>query len=122
MKNLFMLFAGILLPVIIIWSLTKSPKEVPLEWELAVVNAEARVPVDHPTVSEFGGLLDRLERKCSNSRREITEVCIAAHYFRKERGSLDTLLEFTSDVDEAIPKDLDFKMDVKKVVRAMITR
>lgn len=117
-----MLFAGILLPVIIIWSLTRPPKEMPLEWELAVVNAEARVPLDHPTVSEFRRLLDGLEKKCSNSRREITEVCIAAHYFRKERGNLDTLLEFTSDVDEAIPRDLDFKMDVKKVVRAMITR
>ncbi|MCZ6485020.1 MAG: hypothetical protein O6826_04915 [Acidobacteria bacterium] len=122
MKLLFVLSAGLLLPVIILWSLSSSSLEMSLEWELAVINAGEQVPADHPTVSEFRILMDRLEKKCSSPRREIGEICITAHLWRKERGSFETLLEFTESVDRAIPPDLAMKMDLKKLVQAMLGR
>ena len=90
------------------------------EWELAVVNAGEQLPSDHSTVGEFRELLDRLEEKCLNPRREIVEICITAYLWRKERGNLDTLLEFTQSVDEGIPAGLDFELDLQTIVRAML--
>lgn len=119
MKLLFTVGFALLLPLIIIWSMTTPPKEMSLAWQLAVIDAEEQVPEHHPTVSEFGLLLDSLETKCSNPRAEIAQVCMATHAFLKERGSLLTLLEFTHKVDSAIPDSLDLRMDLKKVARAM---
>ncbi len=120
MRLIFVLSAGLLLPVIILWSLSSSPLEMSLEWELAVINAGEQVPSDHTTVAEFRILLDRLEKKSSSPRREIGEICITAHLWRKERGSFETLLEFTESVDRAIPPDLAMKMDLKQLVQAML--
>lgn len=111
---------GLLFPIIILWSLTESPVERSLEWEMAAVHANAQVPSDHPTVAEFHILLDRLEEKCSNSRREIAEMCITAYLWQKERGNLDTLLEFTESVAKAIPETLQVKMDLKRLLLAMM--
>ena len=41
MKILFILMAAIGLPLFILSSLTRPVRQVSLEWELAVVNAEA---------------------------------------------------------------------------------
>lgn len=120
MRLFFVLSAGLLLPVIILWSLSSSSLEMSLEWELAVINAGEQVPSDHPTVSEFRILLDRLEKKSSNPRREIGDICITAYLWRKERGSFETLLEFTEVVDRAIPADLAMEMDLKQLVQAML--
>ncbi|MCH7804279.1 MAG: hypothetical protein IH937_09375, partial [Acidobacteria bacterium] len=46
--------------------------------------------------------------------------CITAYLWRKERGDLDTLLEFTQSVDEGIPAGLDFELDLQTIVRAML--
>ncbi|MCH8819261.1 MAG: hypothetical protein IIB03_02955 [Acidobacteria bacterium] len=91
-----------------------------IEWELATVNANERVSTNHPTIDEFRILLDRLEGKCSNSRREIADICMMGYLYLKERGNLDTLLEFTEKVDDAIPEDLDVAMDLTQLVRAML--
>jgi len=119
MKLLFTAGFALLLPLIIIWSLTTPTKEMSLAWRLAVIDAGTQVSENHPTVSEFDPLLDSLGIKCSNSRAEIAQICITTHAFLRERGSLLTLLEFTQKVDKAIPIDLDFKTDIKEVVRAM---
>ena len=48
------------------------------------------------------------------------EICITAHLWRKERGDLDTLLEFVESIDEGIPQKLDFELDLQTIVRAML--
>ncbi len=120
MKYLIMPAIALLLPLIIIWSMTTPAKEMSIEWQLAVVNAENQVPEHHPSVFEFAQLLDSLEGKYSNSRSEIAQVSMTAHAFLRERGSLLTLMEFTTRLDDSIPDDLDLKMDVRKVARAMM--
>ncbi len=120
MRPLFISAVALCFPVIILVSLTQPAVEMSPEWELAVVNAGAQLPSDHPTVKEFRELLDRLEEKCLNPRREIVEICITAYLWRKERGDLDTLLEFTQSVDEGIPAGLDFELDLQTIVRAML--
>jgi hypothetical protein len=84
------------------------------------VNANDQVSSNHPTLDEFRILLDRLERKCFNSRREIADICMMGYLYRKERGSLDTLLEFTQQVDEVIPDHVDLAVDLAQLVLAMI--
>ncbi len=120
MKILFICATALLFPVIILWSLTQPAVEMSPEWELAVVNAGTQLPSDHPTVAEFRELLDRLEEKCSNSRRDIVEICINAYLWRKERGDLDTLFEFIQSIDEATPVELDFELDLQTIVRGML--
>ncbi len=120
MKVLFISAVALCFPVIIFLSLTQPTVEMSPEWELAVVNAGAQLPSDHPTVGEFRELLDRLEERVSDSRPEIVEICITAYLWRKERGDLDTLLEFTRSVDEGIPTGLDFELDLETVVRSML--
>ena len=120
MKLLWMFATALFFPVIILWSLTQPAAEMSPEWELAVVNAGVRLPSDHPSVEEFAVLLGRLEEKCLNSRREIVQICITAHLWRKERGDLDTLFEFVQSIDEAIPEELDFELDLQPIVRAML--
>jgi hypothetical protein len=90
------------------------------EWELAIVNAGAQLPSDHPTVGEFGVLLDRLEEKVSNSRPEIVEICITAYLWRKERGHLDTLLEFTNSIDERIADPVGSPLEMETIVLDML--
>ena len=120
MKILLICATALLFPVIILWSLTQPVAEMSPEWELAVVNAGKQLPSDHPTVGEFRSLLERLEERCLNPRQEIVEICITAHLWRKERGDLDTLLEFVQSIDEAIPQKLDFELDLQTIVRAML--
>lgn len=120
MKVLFFCGLALVFPVVIFLSLTDAPDAMSIEWELATVNANERVSTNHPTIDEFRILLDRLEGKCSNSRREIADICMMGYLYLKERGNLDTLLEFTEKVDDAIPEDLDVAMDLTPLVRAML--
>ena len=120
MRPLFISAVALFFPVIILLSLTQPTVEMSPEWELAVVNAGTQLPSDHPTVAEFRVLLDRLEEKCSNPRRDIVEICITAHLWRKERGDLDTLLGFIQSIEKAIPEELDFELDLQTIVRAML--
>ena len=120
MKIIVICAVALLFPVIILWSLTQSAVEMSPEWELAVVHAGMRLPSDHPSVGEFRALLDRLDEKCLNPRQEMVEICITAHLWRKERGDLDTLMEFVQSIDEAIPEELDFELDLQTIVRAML--
>ena len=113
--------AAIGLPLFILSSLTRPVRQVSLEWELAVVNAEADVSLDDPVVSEFRRLLDRLDEKCFNSRREIVETCIAGYRYQKERGDLDSLLEFTRQAEQMIPRQTGGKADVRQTVSDMLT-
>ena len=117
-----LLFAGLALffPVVIFLSLTDAPVDMSIEWEMAIVHAHDQVPSTHPTVDEFRILLDRLEKKSSNSRRDIADICMTGYLYRKERGNLDTLLEFTQKVDEAVPDDVDVAVDLTQLVRAML--
>ena len=71
-------------------------------------------------MGEFSALLDRLEKRCLNTRQEIVDICITAHLWRKERGDLDTLLEFVQSIDEAVPENLDSELDLQAIVRAML--
>ena len=120
MRILLICAVALSFPVIILWSLTQPATKMSPEWELAVVNAGTQLPSDHPTVGEFSALLDRLEKGCLNTRQEIVEICITAHLWRKERGDLDTLLEFVQSIDEAIPENLDSELDLQAIVRAML--
>ncbi len=120
MKILLICAVALLFPVIILWSLTQPATKMSPEWELAVVNAGTQLSSDHPTVGEFRALLDRLEERCLNTRQEIVEICITAHLWRKERGDLDTLLEFVQSIDEGIPEKLDSELDLQTIVRAML--
>jgi hypothetical protein len=118
MRYLVMPAMAVLLPVIIIWSMTTPAEKMSIEWQLAVVNAEDRIPEHHLSVFEFAKLLDSLERKCSNSRSEIAEVSMTAHAFLKERGSLSTLMEFTTLLDKSIPENME--KDVRQIVQDMV--
>ena len=120
----FLLFCGLALgfPVVIFLSLTDAPVDMAIEWELAIVNANNQVSSNHPAIKEFRILLDRLEKKCSNSRRDIADICMTGYLYRKERGNLDTLLEFTQKVDEAVPDHLEGAVDLTQLVRAMLGR
>ena len=120
MKVLFLCGLGLVFPVVLFLSLTDAPADLSLEWELAIVNANDQVSSNHPTLDEFRILLDRLERKCFNSRREIADICMMGYLYRKERGNLDTLLEFTQQVDEVIPDHVDLAVDLAQLVLAMI--
>lgn len=117
-----LLFCGLALvfPVVIFLSLTDAPVDMSIARELAIVNANEQVPSNHPTIDEFRILLDRLEKKCSNSRRDIADICMTGYLYRKERGNLDTLLEFTQKVDAAIPDHVDRVVDLTQLVRAML--
>lgn len=108
-------------PVLVLLSLSNEPVERSVEWELAVVNAGTQLSPDHPSVAEFRQLLNRLEQKSSNSRREIADICIYAHLWFKERGSLESLLEFTQKVDRAIPGELQTEIDLEKLVWGMMS-
>jgi len=83
------------------------------------VNAEVQISASDPTVGEFLGLLDRLEEKSSNSRREIADLCMAGYLWRKERGNLDTLLEFTRSVARDLP-DQEGEADLREFIRDML--
>lgn len=122
MRFLVLLLLAGVFPLLVILSLSDSAEEQAVEWELAVVNSERRVPADHPTVSQFGYLLDRLEENCTNSRREIAEVCIAVHNLRKRRGSSQTLLEFTTELEEAVMMNRGSgeEVDLRVVVEPML--
>ena len=120
MKVLFLCGLGLVFPVVLFLSLTDAPADLSLEQELAIVNANDQVSSNHPTLDEFRILLDRLERKCFTSRREIADICMMGYLYRKERGSLDTLLEFTQQVDEVIPDHVDLAVDLAQLVLAMI--
>ena len=120
MKVLFLCGLGLAFPVVLFLSLTDAPADLLLEQELAIVNANDQVSLNHPSLDEFRILLDRLETKCSNSRREIADICMMGYLYRKERGSLDTLLEFTQKVDEVIPDNVDVEFDLVQLVRAMM--
>lgn len=120
MRLLILPALALFFPIIILWSLMQPIREVPLAWELAVVNADGDLPVDHPSVAEFREILDRLETRCSNSRREIVEVCIAAYYYRKERGSFDTLTELTQTIEGAIGSEIARAADIREIVRQML--
>jgi len=120
MKVVLLCGLGLVFPVIIFLSLTDAPVDMSIEWELAIINANSQVPPNQPSVEEFRILLDRLEEKCSNSRRNIADICITGYLYLKERGSLDTLLEFTHNVDDAIPAGVDVAMDLTQLVRAMM--
>jgi hypothetical protein len=120
MKVVLLCGLGLVFPVIIFVSLTDAPVDMSIEWELAIVNANSQVPPNQPSVEEFRILLDRLEEKCSNSRRNIADICMTGYLYLKERGSLDTLLEFTQKVDDAIPAGVDVAMDLTQLVRAMM--
>jgi hypothetical protein len=118
----FLLFCGLALvfPVVIFLSLTDAPVDRSIEWELAIVNANDQVASNHPAINEFRILLDRLEKKCSNSRQDIADICMTGYLYRKERGNLDTLLEFTQKVDEAVPDHFEGAVDLTQLVRAML--
>ena len=120
MKILIISAVALCFPVIIFWSLTQPAVEMSPEWELAIVNAGAQLPSDHPTVGEFRVLLDRLEEKVSNSRPEIVEICITAYLWRKERGHLDTLLEFTNAIDERIVDPVGSPLEMETIVLEML--
>ena len=109
---------AILLPLIIIWSISTPPKEMSLERQLAVIDAGEQLPEYHSNVAKSLLLLDSLEKKCSNSRQEIARVCLATYRFLAERGSLLTLLEFIQQIDESIPEHLNSKIDIKKAAQA----
>lgn len=122
MRFLVILLLAAVFPILVILSLSDPAEEQPVEWELAVVNFEEKVPRNHPSVAQFGQLLDRLEEHCANSRREIAEVCIAAHHLRKRKGSSQSLLEFTTEVEEAalLSRGSGGKVDVRTVVEPML--
>ena len=120
MKVLFLCGLGLVFPVVLFLSLTDAPANLSLEQELAIVNANDQVSLNHPSLDEFRILLDRLETKCSNSRREIADICMMGYLYLKERGSLDTLLEFTQKVDEVIPDNVDVEVNLVQLVRAMM--
>ena len=120
MRVLLLCGLGLVFPVVIFLSLTDAPVEMSMAWELAIVNANSKVSANHPTIDKFQILLDRIEEKCSNTRRDIAEVCMMGYLYRKERGSLDTLLEFTQKVDDSIPAGADVAMDLTPLVRAMM--
>ena len=117
-KLLITVSFAVLLPLIIIWSMSTSPKEMSLEWQLAVIDAGEQLPEYHSNVAKSLLLLDSLEKKCSNSREEIARVCLATYSFLAERGSLLTLLEFIQQINESIPEHLDSKIDIKEAARA----
>ena len=120
MRVLLLCGLGLVFPVVIFLSLTDAPVEMSMAWELGIVNANSKVSANHPTIDKFQILLDRIEEKCSNTRRDIAEVCMMGYLYRKERGSLDTLLEFTQKVDDSIPAGADVAMDLTPLVRAMM--
>ncbi len=116
------IFCGLALffPVVIFLSLSDAPVDMSIARELAIVNANGQVPAGHPIIDEFRVLLDRLEKKSSSSRREIADICMTGYLYRKERGNLDTLLEFTQRIDQAIPDNFDAAVDLTQLVRAML--
>ena len=122
MSMKIVLFCGIALvfPVVLFLSLSDPPADLSLAKELAIVNANEQVSSNHPTIGEFRTLLDRLEKKCSNSRRDIADICMTGYLYRKDRGNLDTLLEFTRKVDEVIPNHVEVAIDLVPLVRAMM--
>ena len=120
MKVLVFCGLGLLFPVLIFLSLSNPPVAMSVASELAVVNAGEQISSNDPTVDEFRILLDRLEKKCPNSRRDIADICMVGYLYRKERGSLDTLLEFTQKVDDAIPEEVEVAVDLVELVGAML--
>ena len=120
MKVLVFCGLALLFPLVIFLSLSDPPVEMSVARELAIVNAGDQVSSNHPTIEEFRILLDRLEGKCSSSRRDIADICMMGYLYRKERGSLDTLLEFTQKVDDAIPEEVEVAVDLVELVRAML--
>ena len=116
MKVIFLCGLGLVFPVIIFLSLTDQPEQMSIEWELAIVNASDHVSRDHPTVNEFKNILDQFENKCLNSRQDIAKVCVEGYYYRKERGNLDTLMEFMQEVNAAIVEDSDDPVDIRELV------
>ena len=120
MKVIFLCGLGLVFPVIIFLSLTDQPEQMSIEWELAIVNASDQVSRDHPTVNEFKNMLDRFENKCLNSRQDIADACVVGYLYRKERGNLDTLMEFMQEVNEAIIEDSDDPVDIRELVRAIL--
>jgi len=120
MRVIIFLALALAFPLIILWSLSNPTPEMTLEMEMAVVNAGKKVSAGDNTIGEFRGLLDQLEDRTSNSRREVADLCIAAYLWRKERGHLDSLLEFVEEVESMLPPEGTNRTDLKPMLQEML--
>jgi hypothetical protein len=48
------------------------------------------------------------------------EICITAYLWRKERGHLDTLLEFTNSIDQRIADPVGSPLEMESIVLDML--
>jgi len=103
-------------------TVASSSNEQTLEYQLAVINAVYRVPYSHPSISKFRKLLDSIQRKCRNGRREIGDMTVFAHKQLKEKSVRITLLELMEKLDYSIPSEaIGANLDYAEIVAAYLT-
>ncbi len=90
-----------------------SDNDVESTWEytLAKINAGGYVSNDDKTIKQFAKLLDSIEVKTKNSRKEISDMTVKAQEILKDEGIEVELLELTRNLDKSMPdesKDLSY--------------
>lgn len=99
-----------------------SYNEQTLEYKLAVINAGYRVPDNDSSISRFGSLLDSIQRKCRNGRRQIADMTVFAQRQLEEKGVKIALLELMEKLDYSIPNEaIGANLDFAEVTAAFIT-
>ncbi len=99
-----------------------EPENTTVEYELAVINAGYRVESSDPSISQFSSLLDRIERKCINSRRQIADAAVAAQGLLKEKGIRMQLIDVMRNLNNAIPEEAaGSRLNITEVAAAWVT-
>ncbi len=75
------------------------------EYQLAVIDAGGFVPLDDPSIGTYAGLLDSLERKCSEERSLIGDQAVVATQLLADEGIIVSILEALQGIDDSIPEE-----------------
>ena len=100
-------------------SASSTQEDMPLEYQLAVINKGGYVAENDQTVIQFENLLVSLDKKCEETPLEIADVSVVVQTRLKESSINLPLLKIMQDLDNSIPLS-DIKLKLVEVAAAYI--
>jgi hypothetical protein len=76
------------------------------EYKLAVIDEGGYVDPADPVVDRFARVLDKLQRKCSDSRSFVGDMAVRSQELMAEEGVRESLLSILTNVNRSIPRKL----------------
>jgi hypothetical protein len=100
----------------------QQPIKDEMAWTLAVIKSGNRnIAHDDPLVSQFANHLDNIDKKTVQSRTEIGDITAKAwEIIRREINPSEDILFLIGDLDNAVPDDMEAKMDFVEVAALYI--